>query len=785
MLGNLNNQGLLQGAIKPMATSVTANSDGKIGSCMSCDGTADSNIRIPPVLKYTDNFTIACWVKFNNTSNQCLFSQRTAANMLGFTIFYLNGNGIRFDDGSGLEATGITTNTWYHITCCRDDTTKYIYLNGTLVATGTRTATAASNVNTNYAFIGGSQNTTAGSSAQPANNVLNGYLNDYRIYDHCLSAAEVHEIAQGLVAHYKLDGFNNNLFTGSREYTPTQYMAYKLYMRENLVVGETYTLQLWDVDISNSSTGNKRLGVYWGGDIVNLFTFSFTTYFVDGHSDYVSKTFTVTSEQASGSGATNSWLQLYTMPNTDSGTTNTKYMRIGRWKIEKGSVGTPYTSEYNNRIPDSSGYGHHGSLYEPNNTIVMPSPLRYGRCLNFTTASSAVNCGQAGYVSDALTVNLWFKKDNVPSSGIAFISCTATYGWAIKSTGAVLRFVLATTSGSSFEVLSTTPIANICDNQWHMITGVYDRLEEKIRMYIDGVLDTEVSGGGALIRYNNSTVTWIAGEAKTSMTDPDPGITGCISDVRIYCTPLSAADILQLYKTSAKIDKPGNLHAYTLEESENISVKKNGIVSAAEFVESDILATLKYDNNIYIEPDGTMWVRVYHHNNPSTNGLFSSANTFATGCYIDEHRWFNVNVCNYLDKWELLVIQNLTSDSVIYKFRWIQTTNPMTATYEDTVSTNITINNSSGYNEPNYPGLWKNNAHTYLSNHGNADTSYWGAIGTWYNYNGGTPSFIGSYVVTTGCTDLYVRIDNVTLTTADKTQFKKNGLVISHEFIEM
>ena len=34
---------------------------------------------------------------------------------------------------------------------------------------------------------------------------LNGFLNDVRIYDHCLSDKEVEEISKGLVLHYKLD----------------------------------------------------------------------------------------------------------------------------------------------------------------------------------------------------------------------------------------------------------------------------------------------------------------------------------------------------------------------------------------------------------------------------------------------------------------------------------------------------------------------------------------------------------------------------------------------------
>lgn len=809
MLGNLNNQGLLQGAITPMATSVTANSDGKIGSCMSCDGTADSNIRIPPVLKHTDNFTIACWVKFNSTSNQCLFSQRVAVNTLGFTIFYLNGNGIRFDEGNSVTASNIiTSNTWYHITCCRDDTTTYIYLNGVLVATGTRSTTAASNVNTNYAFIGGSQNTSDGSTAQPSNNVLNGYLNDYRIYDHCLSAAEVHEIAQGLVAHYKLDRLNNNLFTGSQSFSGAwvnasswttsaeKYKNFVVKQRSDTWSGITQLISCTQGDTFTISFYGK---VELGGVIMSILTNNFGTSdgltLLDGNFSSVGSVFWV---KTTDDGT--QWKRYWGTVRIDSSEVNTLQWRIENseankifWicglKMERGSVCTPWTPAYGEegyeRIPDSSGYGYHGSLYQPENITVTASPLRYDRCLNFGTALSSVNCGQAGYVSDALTVNFWFKIDGVPDNKIAFISCIDTYGWAIKSNGTALRFVFATTSGSSFEVLNTTPTANICNNQWHMITALYDRLAAKIRMYIDGVLDTEVSGGGALIQYSQSAPTWIAGEATASKTVPDLGITGYISDVRIYCTPLSAADILQLYKTSAKIDKPGNLHVYTLEESEKISVKKNGIVSAAEFVESDILATLKYDKNIYVEPDGSMWVRVYHHNDPNTNGKFSTANSFTIGCYIDEHRWFNVNLCDYLDKWEILIIQKLTSTSSEVKYRWVQTTNPMSATYEDTVSTNIILNTSTGYTAPAYFGLWCGQHSSWLHTHGSATTSWWGAIGPWADYNGGTPSFDGSNKVTTGCTDLYVRIDNVTLTTADKTQFKKNGLVISHEFIEM
>lgn len=52
---------------------------------------------------------------------------------------------------------------------------------------------------------------------------LNGQLNDVRIYDNILSAKEIKEIAQGLILHYKLDGFNggvgDNLYIGTQHFT--------------------------------------------------------------------------------------------------------------------------------------------------------------------------------------------------------------------------------------------------------------------------------------------------------------------------------------------------------------------------------------------------------------------------------------------------------------------------------------------------------------------------------------------------------------------------------------
>ena len=112
-------------------------------------------------------------------------------------------------------------------------------------------------------------------------------------------------------------------------------------MSQNLQSGQTYTVQLWDVDVSHSGKAEANVGVwiYWGGGSVSLCSWAGPNYFTNGHADYLVKTFTISSSQASGSGATNSFLHFYNSVGYVEGTLN---MKIGRWKLEKNGIPTPW-----------------------------------------------------------------------------------------------------------------------------------------------------------------------------------------------------------------------------------------------------------------------------------------------------------------------------------------------------------------------------------------------------------------------------------------------------------
>lgn len=184
-------------------SNVTLNASGKLGQCGSFNGSSSYLIGTQNFLSNnTDDWTFACWIKLNSTrSGQTLFSCRTGVNPYGFTLFYYGTSWV-VDDGVRWQPTAsISANTWYHICIIRKKGIgKFLYINGVLdketTATGTPTA-----VSTTHYSIGASQN----ASSTVSDNYFFGCMNDFRLYDHAISMAELKEISKGLAVHYKLD----------------------------------------------------------------------------------------------------------------------------------------------------------------------------------------------------------------------------------------------------------------------------------------------------------------------------------------------------------------------------------------------------------------------------------------------------------------------------------------------------------------------------------------------------------------------------------------------------
>lgn len=210
-----------------------------------------------------------------------------------------------------------------------------------------------------------------------------------------------------------------------------------------------------------------------------------------------------------------------------------------------------------------------------------------------------------------------------------------------------------------------------------------------------------------------------------------------------------------------------------------MSISKSGIWTDKCFSKSIVN---RYDPLTYVEPDGSAWIRIFHHNDPANNGIFSSTDSFDTSVYLDNNRWFNVALCNYLsDNWELMIKQKILDTDDEIKYRWIQNYNPMTATYEQVTVDNVTRITTDGYSShDSCGGLYKHSSHTYICASNATSTDWFGAVGCYELYNSGIPGYALT-TITTGYMDLYLRVDNI-----DTPNFRINaGGTMATDFYEI
>ena len=200
--GNAKNQGLLN---LPSASysGYNYNTSGKIGGCNT--GCA---------VYHLDNewlgntWSLALWVKATAawvTYNEILLCKNVdQSDSCQFYLSVINGSsfniGVNAGSGSHSVSYSFAVNTWYHLAVTFNGSQIKMYINGELKGTFNNSSSQLTG-KTNLG-IGCRSITTGGTSYTGHTNKA---INDVRIYDNCLSAEEVSEIAKGLVLHYKLD----------------------------------------------------------------------------------------------------------------------------------------------------------------------------------------------------------------------------------------------------------------------------------------------------------------------------------------------------------------------------------------------------------------------------------------------------------------------------------------------------------------------------------------------------------------------------------------------------
>ncbi len=590
--GDLENKGISNGTVATTATNIW-NDNGKIGKCILSNAKASYTF---PELTNITNFSISYWIYIDSS-----VAVSNWADIWGINCVAGNSSTVIRDEFKsavgvhqllmGKDSTvGSNTNTyigtgmndsnakdkWVHIALVKDNTTAKVYTNGVLTnIINSSTFESTPQKLTGYLIIGN----TASSAAK---------LNDFRIYDHCLSAKEVKEISQGLILHYKLDGFsggtgenilpNTTSEIRSYEYPSSSFKDQFAVITTKIPEAEKYTLSFY---AKSTVAGDKIRAHYYSPNTTTTCVSSqgITKTASDGNIDFTLSTdwqlYWVTYTQTSTTAVKHVILpRMGAVGNTNGVVSGTGIVSIKCVKMEEGEQVTSWTPALSemgidtSKITDSSGYGNDGII--TGNVTTRANDSKEGRY----NISTYIPLGSTDYIttqnpignpSDAITMSIWFKSSNTsPGNSYHEIFNHATssqyFEFAIQNNGLFRAGMVI--NGTRY--VANTAQLGLLDGNWHMLSMTYDGAT--IIRYVDGISRSTTSITGSLTGANGSFLLGHYGP-NTSYHAKE----AYLADARIYATALSAEDIADLYHTPANIDNLGGIHGFEfIEKTPNL-----------------------------------------------------------------------------------------------------------------------------------------------------------------------------------------------------------------------
>ena len=277
LTGHMNNHGLSKYTMTNSGGVVE--SEGKLGSCYYFDKLSFMFTRNFELS--TNAFSVCYWIKytaFTSSNNYAVSLNKSSSSDFQFMIG-TKGTGGAFALNTSTSDTNLSTNRWYHCCVTYDGTEAYMYLDGTLVKIYN---TITVNLGATNLTINGRCNTTSTTSMDTTGKT-SFYINDIRIYDHCLSKQEVRDISKGLVLHHDFDdpyiettaydcsGYSNNgtvtgviqSITDTAKGTRSIDFASSGYITTSINTNgfkDSYTISHWVKKPNNGSVGVMSFG---------------------------------------------------------------------------------------------------------------------------------------------------------------------------------------------------------------------------------------------------------------------------------------------------------------------------------------------------------------------------------------------------------------------------------------------------------------------------------------------------------------------------------------------
>lgn len=547
--GDVKNYGLKN--INVLDHGTSEYNQGKIGKCRSFVGSGYLELTNSFGIESGKDFSCCYWIKeiSNNTSPS-------------FRVVYQCGNLIigHYNDcfniynGSDLDFVyKCDTTDWVH--CCltyqSSDNIMTIYING--IKCSTRQLKSLNGLSSATALIGKRNNETY---------LLEGYLNDFRLYDECLSPKQIKYISQAMICHYpmgnvdgkiggrnllkqyirvgkrasKIDNLSINIGVGSS--IGDTYFYLKSWLP--LTGGEIYTISCdaenvpsgapdWIFGVRNQESLfsiiiNKNGRCYGTGVLDNDIAADTEFLFDDRNFAYT------------------------TPPN----------IKLSNFKLEKGNIATDWTPApednppfYDNIIPDISGYQNNGKVTDSTCPTWSNDSPRYLGSYEFNGKNQYISgLSPISNATKEFTISFWTKLNN--TSGVM------TFYIARKGigSGVALFFVNKNIRFDDNAQFTFNYTCDFSSNKWTHLCVTRNNTSKKL--YINGKLVDSTSKVGDM--QNIGQHFTIGGSSSYGNGTADSNwLNGKLSDFRIYSTVLSDEDVLDLYQSSASLDSQGNL----------------------------------------------------------------------------------------------------------------------------------------------------------------------------------------------------------------------------------
>lgn len=515
-----------------------------------------------------NEWTVATWIKgagslAPTSGNAIIFCKNNTTatdTQIYFSFRNINKLNIGINGSNGIITVTTTCikDTWYHVAATYKKPILSLYLNGELIGNTTVSTTYQNQPEgkLNVMINGRSNDATCTSRT---GSWADFRYNDFRLYDECLSKSQIKELSQGLILHYKFDDPAPNMIKPKpKQINIGGAPAYWYDLTENLVPGEEYTTQIWDADVYDAAGKTQFiLGTYWEDQSVARWLNLEQT---SGHADYLVKTFTAPAFEKDNNDKDiirKPEFRIYSLPKPDSGDRKTTVSAV---KLEKGAIATGWVPYNDPIVVDSSGYGNNG---------VINGDIQFnGECVYLLDGNNdrIYTPNNLAYFSEGVTTSIWFKGSTKVNQTIISDGTGSTdYEVGVQASG-VGRFGIKVGENEQRIIGDTASDVNCLDNEWHMITSVYDN--HYLYRYIDGTSYGSPAAEGGLSKSPLGFCFGRYGGSKNGVKQ------AYLKDARVYCTALSAEDVAQLYNNVVKMDRENNLQTRQLIEKEENNLLK-------------------------------------------------------------------------------------------------------------------------------------------------------------------------------------------------------------------